>query len=260
MLTSTRQSLIVATALIAIVAGSGQAHAAPITFDAAITSAPGQTPDPELCALCTAANSPGLLYSPGQGSPLVFATQGFNFGGSTQGVTAGTTLPDLAIILDRTRCPATFGTPCASDGTHYLATIDPFGMFSPGSQFAISSFQASQLFGPGGCPAPNCDQTEALLNATSVQVTGFRGGGVTIVAQETFLLSSIFQTFVLSDPDWMNVSRVVFLPVSATGAPVSALALDNIDVVQVPEPASLVLFATGIAALAARRRAARRAR
>jgi hypothetical protein len=257
MLTCPRTRLIIFTGVIALFAGVGLAQADPITFDFAITSAlPG---DPSFCPLCGPGNSPGLLFGNPAG-PFVFATQGFNFGGSTQGVPPGnvdTTRPELAIVDNPSNCPSTLQTTCVSDGSHYLVTAEPFGMLraAPGGNFALTSFQASQVFGPGGCLVCG-GPGEVLLNAISVQVTGFNV--FTQLVQQTFTLTSAFQTFTLSGAAWGNVNRVVFAPVNAA-SDASAFAIDNINVVTtVPEPASIALVATGLGALVARRRAARR--
>ena len=81
------------------------------------------------------------------------------------------------------------------------------------------------------------------------------------MAQQTFTLSQVFQTFVLNnDPDWSNITRAVFEGLDANGAPDGAVGYDNINATALPEPASLLLLGTGIASLAARRRAKRAVR
>ncbi len=184
--------------------------------------------------------------------PNTFVTQGFTFSGFTAGVTGSlNTQPELSIATDPAGCSAELGTTCVSDGSQYLAAADPFGFYPiSGSGFAIHTFDASQVFGPGGCPlcGPN-----GVPNATTLQVTGFRMG--VVVAQETFQLSSSFQQIVLTDPDWLFVTRAVFLPTDGSGGQGYA-AIDNINADPIPEPASGVLLSSGIAGLglAVRRR------
>ena len=84
---------------------------------------------------------------------------------------------------------------------------DPFGFNRQGGgNHSLYAFDAAQPFPPGGCP--NCDDDGVLGNATAIRLLGIRGGA--IVADETFPLTSSLQHFVLTDPDWLNVSRVVF--------------------------------------------------
>ena len=216
--------LIRAAVLLALFGAGRHAQAQTITFDSPVTST--FPPDDESFA--------GLLVTYNTPSPpgpsVAFSTQGFSFGGSTMGVTPiAPTEPDLTIVLDPALCPSYgIANHCVSNGTRFLAADEPFSVVtSSGSPYRLYTFEASQIFGSGGCILPGCD----VADATVLHVGGFRGG--VLVAVASFTLTPNFQTFVLNDPDWMGVTRVVFVPVDANFDR-GLVAIDNIRTSRAP--------------------------
>ena len=170
-------------------------------------------------------------------------------------MTASNTQPLLSIVLDPSQCPTLLGISCISDGSHYLGTEDPFGFFpAGGGHFSISSLDAGAPF---SAFCAMCDAGAGLANAAVLKLVGFRSG--VIVATQTFDLSFGFNALLLSDPNWADVTRVVFEPLTAAGAP-GVVAIDNINATATPEPAALALTGLGLLGLIAgyaRRRSGR---
>src|SRR5262245_21276409 len=121
--------LTVAAIALVLLGASRPAHAEFITFDGTITS-----PIPPSSSL------PGFTLNyvtpVPPGGPVALFTQGFAFGGATNGVTgAGNTTPTLNLVLDSTLCPAFLGIPCVSNGSRVLAATDPFSLQRQGGRF-----------------------------------------------------------------------------------------------------------------------------
>ncbi len=245
---------IVAVASALVCLGSVPALAATITFDSPITTTlPGQP---------TSFDPLGRVneYVPAAANAITLTTQGFNIGTFTNGV-PNTPVAGVAISLDPAWCPPDNGSNCVDNGTDYLAFALAISFSSAtNSPFPLTSFAASSLLETNN-PCPDCNLGLGLFNAAQVRVYGFRAGQ--IVAQQVFALGYGFQNFFTnSDPDWMNLGRVVFEPLDAGGAPGLAgingccfMALDDITTsAAVPEPASVFLLGTGLASLLYRRR------
>jgi hypothetical protein len=208
-----------------------QAQGKTISFDASISQPPGSTAPIGDGGLVTSYNTAPLAA----GSQTFF-TQGFALGGTTSGpiLPGGGQLPNgqpqLVVMNNASLCPLFLGLTCLSNGTQALLAADPFSLSKQGGGFiGVHSFEAWGVFPPGGCGNPCTGNGTTIMNATSLQVVGFRSG--VQVVQQTFPISMTIQTFVLTDPLWFNVGRVVFIPLDAGGNPsTSIVAMDNIQV------------------------------
>lgn len=253
-----RMRLAVSVATMAVALGVGTAAAAStITFDSLITQPSSVPPPVDLgIALDYENNDP-------PGEPDALYTQGFAFGGRTQGVTgSGSTKLGLGIVTDPSLCPSLGGTACADNGTQTLSFDVAASMVkTDASLFSFTSFDASQAF-QDDTACPTCNDGIGLQNAILLSVIGFSGS--TLVAQQTFTLAYGYQTYSLVGPGWSSLDRVVFQPLDAFGipgikdvTPCCTLALDNLQVqapaAVVPEPSTMLLLGGGLALLATRR-------
>ena len=112
------QQAILLGVLVTMLGSASPTDATTITFDDVISQPAGAVPPVDV--------GPGLAldyetpWVP-PGPPDAFYTQGFAFGGRTEGVTvASTTRPGFGILIDPTVCLG-FGTACADNGTRFLA-------------------------------------------------------------------------------------------------------------------------------------------
>jgi MprA protease rhombosortase-interaction domain-containing protein len=238
------------------------AQADTITFDGPI-SQPAGAPAPVDLGFALDYETPDDPGVP----PEAFYTQGFAFGGRTAGVVdPAPTKPGFGIVYDPAVCTP-FGTDCVDNGTQTLAfdvaasmTREDFGLFS------IASFSASQAYSdPASCV--DCGEF-GLQNAEFLRVFGFNAG--TLLVQQTFELDYGFETYLLLGSGWSALDRVVFQPLNGAGAPgmsgipdapdadsCCTAVLDNIEVdatSTVPEPAAVLLLASGLVGFAVRRR------
>ena len=154
-----------------------------------------------------------LFLFPGQTGSL----EGFNF----------TAAGDTGALV---KVPAGCASPCVSNGTRTLVTINGANVtIAPtvGGTFSLSAFDVAGVFGTS-------------QDVTSLEVIGnlFGGGQIT----ETFGVNpSVFQTFSLL-PGFTNLTSAEFIALAPTSLP--QFQLDNIQTTTtaVPEPASLVLL------------------
>jgi hypothetical protein len=227
-----RRYLSVAAAMFAVASFAGTLEAAVITFDAPIVGvlAPDDPGNPfDNCVVaCFYAGTPG-----NQG---VLTTQGFTF--TAQSNNSGTGDQGEGIMVNPGGFP---GIP--DNGTDWLIAGGIVSMTRADSAtFSLFSFQAAEI-----------DPTDPTVGQF-VRAFGFKSGVFFEGLHFDLNAAPGFQTFFLP-ATWTGLSSVNFsgrlLP--ADGFP-RVTAIDNIDAVLVPEPASLLLLGTGAFALFAKAR------
>jgi hypothetical protein len=223
------------------------------------------------CALALAASSGAaqagtLNFESGFDSPVL--TQGGayssgNFWVETYGVGASQAEDLVGVIVDGSDNGLCFsgGCPVNNPSNYYAGLNDGylyFGLNNPLQRFQLRSLQASYIGAEG---------TSYPATPGALVIQGYNASGQALGSSLVLWLSGQtngqfnFKNFDLSPLSANNYSFVRILGYGcnaqgncSSGTGVSNFALDNIQIAEIPEPASFGLFGLGLAGLAALRR------